>query len=67
MSGSLALMQPQTVLISMAPDTTEGREKSVVQSCPSTSQAATLRRTGLAPHWLKQPGERVLYLTWAAK
>lgn len=67
MSGFVALMQPRTVLISMAPDTTEGREERAVQTCLRTSQAATLGRTGLAPHLWKQPGDRVLYLTLAAK
>lgn len=59
----MALIQPQSVLKSMAPDTTEGREDKAAQSllCTLTgsntmgnwshpSLAKALRREGPAPH-----------------
>lgn len=51
MSGFMVLMQLWSLLISMAPDTTKDRKDMSVQNCPCpTLVAASLGRTGPAPH-----------------
>lgn len=57
MSGFMALMQPQSLYMSMAPDTTKDWKDRAVQSWPHPSLAAALGRT--------QDG--VLHLIWAAQ
>ena len=63
LSGFMARMQPQAMLMSETLDTTKGREYRAIQrwSCPPL--AATLGRAGLAPYRLKRSGERVLALS----
>ena len=61
MPRSMALLQPWSVVMSVALDTSEGQEDKAVQSWPCLSLAAKLGRTGPAPHWLKHSGEQVLH------
>ena len=65
-SGFMALLQLWSMLLSMAPDTAEGREDRAVQSWPCPSLSATLEELVLPPHQLQHSGEQVLHLTWAA-
>lgn len=62
-----ALMKLQSLLMSMAHDTTQGREYRAAQSWPLPSLTLTLGRTGPACHWLKHPREKILHCTWAAQ
>lgn len=50
MSRSMALLQPQSVLKSMAPVTTEDREDRVAKSWFHISMAIALEKTDPAPH-----------------
>lgn len=65
LSGFMAEIQPQSVLMFKAPDTMKDRRTVQIWICCSLT--ATLGRTGPAPHWLKQSGERILYLTCNAQ
>ena len=53
MSRFMALIQPLSLLISEAPDTTKGREGKAVQSWSCPSLAVTFGRAGLVSHQLK--------------
>lgn len=50
MSRSMALLQPQSVLKSMAPVTTEDSEARVAKSWPHTSMVIALEKTDPALH-----------------
>lgn len=51
-SVSLALLQLQSVLLSMAPITTESSDEKAAQSCPCPSFTAELGKTSSVPHQL---------------
>lgn len=53
MSRFMALIQPLSLLIPEAPDTTKGREGKAVQSWSCPLLAVTLGRAGLVSHQLK--------------
>lgn len=60
MSGPMALLQLWSVLLTMSPDTTKGREDRPTQSRRCPSLAATLERAGSAPHPVQYSREQVL-------
>lgn len=62
----VAMLEPQSRLISNVSDITKGREYRAVQSWSYPSIAATLERTGPVAQWLKSSGERPIHLIWAA-
>lgn len=57
MSGFMALKQLLSMLMSLAPDDTKGQKVRGVSIGPLPSLAATIGRTGPAPHQLKHSGE----------
>lgn len=62
----MAMLEPQSRLISNVLDTTKGRDCRAVQSKSYPSLASTLERTGPVTQRLKSSGERVIHLIWAA-
>lgn len=56
----MVLLQPQSVLISMAPVSTKSSEERNAQSWPRLSLTSALGRTWPAPHQQHHPGEWVL-------
>ena len=57
---SVALLQPQSLMMAMAPVTTKGSDDRVAQSRFCASQAAVLVITGPATYQLQHLGEQAL-------